>query len=58
MNNVVTTLGFDTTASKRAWNTGAAKLLQELMDKKLFHHARRDYVYGLTVKAVPHKICD
>ena len=48
----VTTLVFDTTASNSGWRCGAAKLLEELMGKKLFYHACRHHIYVSAIKSV------
>ena len=48
----VRALVFDTTASNRGWKSGAAKILEELLGRKLFFNACRHHVYELVVGAV------
>ena len=42
---------FDTTASYSGWRSGAAKILEDLVNRKLFYNACRHHVYELVVGA-------
>lgn len=50
--DAVTALVFDTTASNSGWKKGAAKILEDLLGRKVFYHACRHHVYELVVKDV------
>ena len=41
---------FDTTASNSGWKSGAAKLLENLLNRKVFYNACRHHIYELVVK--------
>ena len=50
--NCGSALVFDTTASNSGWKNGAAKILEELLGRKVFYNACRHHVYELVVGAV------
>ena len=44
-------LVFDTTSSNNGWKSGAAKLLQEKLGRKVFYNASKPHIYELVVRA-------
>ena len=47
--SAIKSLVFDTTASNSGWKSGAARLLEDLFQKKLFYCACRHHIYQLVV---------
>jgi len=52
LDDKVKALVFDTTSSNTGWKQGAAKLLEELMQRKVLYHACRHHVFELVLKSV------
>ena len=49
--NNVKALVFDATSSNCGWNSGAAKLLEEQLGRKVFYHASRHHIYEIVIGA-------
>ena len=47
----IKSLVFNTTASNSGWKSGAARLLENLFQKKLFYCACRHHIYELVLSA-------
>ena len=52
LDSKVKALVFDTTASNSGWKRGAAKLLEDFLQKKVLYHACRHHVHELIIGAV------
>ena len=48
----VKALVFDTTANNSVWKNGAAKILEDSVDSKLFYCASRHHIYELVIGSV------